>query len=458
MNQENRGSFGSKIGAILAAAGSAIGLGNIWRFPAEAGSNGGAAFILIYILFTLFIGIPVLMSEFVIGRRGKGDAYGSFRNLAPRTPWKIIGFISVLSSLLILGYYNLVAGWSVNYIVEAGINDLAGKTPQDYADGFYAFISHPIRPIFFLLVFVALTHFIVAMGVQKGIEKASKIMMPLLFFILIALAVVVLTLPGAGQGVHYLFDVDFSKITGKVLLEALGHAFFALSVGMGCMITYASYFKSDTDIMKTSLSVSLSGVLVAILAGLIIFPAAIPLGIETESGSALVFITLPNVFTQAFAGSPALAYISALAFYILLAMAALTSTISLYEAVVAFVHENLKLSRKVSCWIISAICFLLGVGASMAMGQWNEIKLFGFNFFDVLDKFTANILIPISGLGISLFVGWYMKKKDVLDEISNHGTLKATYFKAFYFLLRYVIPLAIILILLFQLGFFNLFL
>lgn len=452
MARNERASFGSKLGVILASAGSAVGLGNIWRFPYETGEHGGAAFILIYLCCVLFMGIPIMVAEFLIGRRSRANTAGAYQKLAPRTQWKWVGRMGVLCGFLILGYYSVVAGWTLEYIGEAASNSFAGKSAADFIGSFNGFVGNPWRPVLWMAVFMMLTHLIVVRGVEKGIEKASKIMMPALFLLLILLAVCALTLPGAGAGIEFLFKPDFSKIDAGAFLAAMGQAFFSLSLGMGCLCTYASYFKNDTNLPKTALNVGLIDTAVAILAGVIIFPAAFAVGIQPDAGPSLLFITLPNVFQQAFGGMPFVAVTLSVMFYVLLALAALTSTISLHEVVTAYLHEEFKMTRRKAAWIVTALCSVLGVISSLSLGDWKEYTVFGLTFFDFFDFVTAKLMMPIGGLLIAVFTGWYLDKKVVWEEITNQGSLKPIIYKVIIFLLKYLSPVAIIIIFMNELG------
>lgn len=317
MTKNDRANFGSKLGVILASAGSAVGLGNIWRFPYETGNHGGAAFILIYLACVLILGIPIMVSEFLIGRHSRANTAGAYQKLAPGTQWRWIGRMGVLAGFLILSYYSVVAGWTLEFIGEAVTDNFAGKTSADYINTFNSFSSNPWRPVIWLVLFLLATHFIIVKGVEKGIEKSAKIMMPMLFILLIILAGCSIALPGSGAGLEFLLKPEWDKVNANVFLSAMGQAFFSLSLGMGCLCTYASYFKKDTNLTKTAFSVSIIDTFVAILAGLIIFPAAFSVGIQPDAGPSLIFITLPNVFQQAFSGVPLLAYIFSVMFYIL---------------------------------------------------------------------------------------------------------------------------------------------
>ncbi len=460
MSQQTRENFGSKMGAVLAAAGSAVGLGNIWRFPIETGQNGGAAFIIVYIGCVLLLGIPIMMSEFVIGRHTHTNTAGAYRIMAPGTAWKWVGRLGVLSGFVILSYYSVVAGWTAEYTILAVSNSFDGKTTADFPSIFANFVSNPWKPLLWLLAFMITTHFIVVRGVKSGIERFSKIMMPALFVIMIVLTACSVMLPGAREGLHFLLKPDFSKITGTVVLNAMGQAFFSLSLGLGCLCTYASYFGPDTNIGKTALNVSLIDTMVAIMSGFIIFPAVFNAGYTLNSsdiGPSLLFITLPNVFQQAFGSIPALSYIVSVLFYFLLVVAALTSTISMHEVVTAYVSEEFNMPRRKAATIVTIACSLVGVVCSLSFGPFQDVKLFGMSIFDLFDYVSSNIFLPVGGMFISLFAGWYLDRHLLRDEITNGNTLRAPYFRVVIFILRYIAPVAIGIILLNQLGIFRLF-
>jgi NSS family neurotransmitter:Na+ symporter len=447
-----RANFGSKIGAILAAAGSAVGLGNIWRFPYEAGNHGGAAFILIYLGCVCLLGLPIMIAEFTVGRRSKASTGKAYSILAPGTQWKWIGYLGVLAGALILGYYSVVAGWTLEYIVEALGNGFAGKGAEDFVASFQNFSQDPVRPLVWLVVFLLATHFIVVKGVKKGIERSAKIMMPMLFILILILAVCSMTLPNAGKGLEFLLKPDFSKVDQDVFLGAMGQAFFSLSLGMGCLSTYASYFGSETKLGKTALSVGVIDTFVAILAGFIIFPAAFSVGIQPDAGPSLIFITLPNVFQQAFGAIPYLPMLFSVMFYVLLALAALTSTISMHEVVTAFLNEQFGLSRSKAAIIVTSFCTVLGVASSLSLGIWSEYTLFGLGCFDFLDFLTAKIMLPLGGLLVAVFVAWYLKRSVSYDEVTNYGLQKAPYFPVYMFILKYIAPVAIAMIFINELG------
>jgi NSS family neurotransmitter:Na+ symporter len=452
MEKQSRANFGSKLGIILASAGSAVGLGNIWRFPYETGNHGGAAFILIYLGCVLLLGLPVMIAEFVIGRRSHANTAAAYRILSSGTQWKWVGRMGVLTGFLILSYYSVVAGWTLEYIVEALFNGFADKSSGDYIASFQRFSSHPWRPIVWLVLFLLATHYIIVRGVEKGIERSAKIMMPALFILLLVLVVSAVMLPGAEKGIAFLLKPDFSKVNSDAFLAAMGQAFFSLSLGMGCLCTYASYFSKDTNLTKTAFSVGAIDTLVAILAGVIIFPAAFAVGIQPDAGPSLLFITLPNVFQQAFGNASILAYVFSVMFYVLLALAALTSTISMHEVATAYLHEEFNLIRSKAAWIVTGGCIFLGVFCSLSLGVMKEYTVLGLGIFDLFDYLTAKVMLPLGGLLISVFTGWYLDKKIVWSEISNDGSLKMPLYKLLVFILRFIAPIAILLIFINELG------
>lgn len=450
MTHTKRATFGSKIGVILATVGCAVGLGNIWRFPYMLGENGGAAFLLVYFFCILFLGIPVMITEFFIGRYSRKNAAGAFKVMAPGTKWSVIGYNGVTAAFLILGYYAVVAGWTLEYVTQAFTGSLAGKSAADFAGEFNAFSTDVFRPILWTVVFIALTHIIIISGVKEGIERASKVMMPVLFLILIALCVRSATLPGASEGLSFLFNPDFSKINSSVVLSAMGQAFFSLSIGMGCLITYASYFGKHTNLQTTALQVTVLDTLVAVLAGVMIFPAVFSFGIEPTTGPELVFITLPNVFEQLPFGN-----IWSFVFFVLLALAALTSTISLHEVSTAYVHEEYHISRKKAAIIVSIGVSILGIFCSLSMGVLKSYTLFGLNFFNLLDFVTAKIMLPLGGMMICIFTAKRVDKLLLKEEVTNHGTIRFYFFNTYAFFVKYIAPIGIGLIFLNELGLLN---
>lgn len=451
---DKRANFATRLGAILAAAGSAVGLGNIWRFPCETGANGGAAFILIYLFCIVFITVPVLIAELAAGRESRTNVYDAFRTLPQKTilgrrgrfVWRFVGAMCVLAGFLVFSYYSVVAGWTLQYAFEAGMDSFAGKDASQFAADFNAFISDPLRPALVMILFITITTGIVTLGVQRGIELGSKIMMPLLLVLLIVLACCSLTLPGASEGLEFLFKPDFSKITPQVAISAMGQAFFTLSVGMGCLMTYASYFSDKVNIVKDSFSVAFIDSCVAILAGVIIFPAAMSVGVSPDTGPSLVFITLPNVFQQAFGATPWLCYGVTVLFYLLLVMAALTSTISMLEITTAFVSEKFGLSRRKAAVILGAVTCVTGFACSMSFGNWSSVTVFGLGFFDLFDFFVAKFVMPLGGIFMCLLMRNLGKEK-VVSMLTNNGTLRLRWFaETFYFLVSWIIPVLIVLI------------
>ena len=442
-----RDSFGSRMGVIMAAAGSAVGLGNIWRFPYILGENGGGAFLIIYLVIVFSIGIPVMMSELVIGRRSQRNPVGAFKTLAPHKPWYMVGMMGIVAAFMILAFYTAVAGWTLEYIYQTLIGGFVGKSSGELTVMFDSFRSESLRPALWFSVFKLATSGIVLGGVRKGIEKSTKIMMPLLFVILIVMCIKALTLPGAGKGVEFLFRPDFSKITGNTVLMALGQAFFSLSIGMGTLITYGSYIPKDNKLASTAVQVSMVDLLVAVLAGIAIFPAVFAFGISPSSGESLTFIVLPGIFQQMTGGM-----IFAFAFFVLLAIAALTSTISVLEVIVAYFSEQLNLSRRTAIILATASMFILGIAASLSWGLMRDVKLFGLNIFDLFNYTTANILLPLGGLLIVAFLGWFFPGRESKDELSNGGTLRLRYYSLYRFAIRFLAPLAIALVFLNGLG------
>lgn len=442
-----RDSFGSRFGAIAALAGSAVGLGNIWKFPYEAGSNGGGAFMVIYIFFTVAIGLPIMLSEFALGRRGQRNAFGTFKVLAPGTKWYYFGMLSIIAAALILSFYGTVSGWTLEYVWLSFTNAFEGATAGHITDTFNEFISHPYKAVIWQVGFMVITGCIILAGVKKGIERYTKLMMPVLFVIIILLGIRACTLDGAGAGLKFLFYPDFSAVTGESILSALGQAFFSLSLGMGVLLTYASYVRKNDNLTQISLQVITTDTLVAILAGVAIFPAVFAFGIDPQAGPGLVFLTLPKVFQ-----SMPLGYLWAILFFILLTFAALTSAISLLEVVVAYLVEEKKLSRLKATILTTAGIGLLGVFSTLSFGPLKDTRFFGLSIFETFDYISSNILLPVGGILICIFAGWRLDKSILYAEISNEHSLKMRFFQVYIFILKYIAPLCILLILLNALG------
>lgn len=442
MHSNERANFGSKIGIVLASAGSAVGLGNIWRFPCEVGSNGGAAFILIYLLCIALLGIPVMVSEFLIGRHSRANTASAYKILAPGTQWKWLGFMGVIAAFLILSYYAVVAGWTLEYTVAAATDQFSRG--GDFTAFFNTFVSNPWKPALYMALFLLLTHIVIIRGVKEGIEKFSKVMMPMLLLIICILVICSFSMPGSVEGLTFLLKPDFSKVTTKVVLSAMGQAFFSLSLGMGCLCTYASYFSDEANLMKTAASVATIDTIVAVMAGFIIFPAVYSVqGLSPDAGPGLVFVTLPNVFQIAFGNVPWLGYIFSVMFYVLFVLAALTSTISLHEVSTAYIHESYHISRSKAAYIVTGGCIFLGVFCSLSFGVLSDATWMGMTIFDLFDFVTAKFIMPLGGMFISIFTGWYLDRKLVKDEVTNKGRLRLPFFGLYIFILKYVAPLAI---------------
>lgn len=439
--------FKSNFGAIAALAGSAVGLGNIWKFPYIAGTNGGGAFLIVYIFFTLAIGFPVMLAEFSLGRRSQQNALGTFKILAPGTRWILFGFLSIIAATLILSFYGTVSGWTLEYVWLSMNNSFKGQTAENINHLFTNFISHPYKALLWQTGFMFLTGAIIMGGVQKGIERYSKIMMPLLFIIVIALSINSTTLSGSSEGLKFLFFPKFSELTSKSILSALGQAFFSLSVGMGILLTYASYIPKSDNLTSISLKVIITDTLVAILAGIAILPAVFSFHIDPQAGPGLVFLTLPKVFQGLPAGQ-----LWATLFFILLTFAALTSSISLLEVPVAYLVEEKKLKRPVATMITTLFITSIGSFNTLSFGPLRDTKIFGMSIFDTCDYLCSNILLPIGGILICIFAGWYLDKAILYSELSNNGRLKIHFFKLYTFILKYIAPICIFLILLNVLG------
>ena len=439
-----RDSFGSRFGALVAMAGSAVGLGNLWRFPYLVGENGGAAFIIIYILMSFLICLPIFICEFVVGRRSQENAYSSFRDLSDGSWWKYVGMMTVIVPLIVTSYYSVVGGWSIEYLFKSlAFSFTLGESQAAISTMFGDFVSSPWLPLATHTLFLLITAVIVAAGIKGGIEKFSKIMMPMLFVIVLGIALYSMMLPGAKAGLDYLFNPDFSKIDAKACAAALGQAFFSLSIGFGTIMTYASYVSKKENVMFQSMATAASDLAFALIAGMAIMPAVFAFGLNPQSGPGLVFETLPYVFSQMPAGG-----VVAILFFLALLVAAVTSSISMFEVGVAYLVEEKKLPRVGACAIIFAFCWILGAFCSLSFGPLSEFRLFGRNIFDFFDNLSSNVLMTLGSLLTVLFVGWRLKKTDIYDEFTNGGTISmnAKIFGVLWFLIRYVAPLAIIVI------------
>ena len=447
-----RANFGSKLGVILATAGSAVGLGNVWRFPYMTGENGGAVFILIYVVCVMLLGIPCMISEFIIGRHAQSNTARAFRKVSGGTAWSIIGYMGVLTGFLITGYYAVVSGWCLQYVWASLVGHLQGD-PEYFKAYFAEFSGNPVKPIFWTVIILLITYLIIEHGVRDGIERASKMLMPTLFILLLIIVGAACMLPGAEKGIEFLFKPDFSAINSDVFLGALGQAFYSLSIAMGCICTYASYFSRSTNLTSSAVQISVIDCIVAILAGLMIFPAAFSVGVNPDSGPSLIFITLPNVFQQAFSSVPFVGYAVALLFFLLLSLAALTSLISLHEVSTAFFQEELVISRKKAALIVTVATSIIGAFCSLSLGAvGSALEFFGRTLFDWFDFITGQIFLPVVGFLTCIFVGWFVPHKIVHDQFTNWGTLRGRFFHLYIFLVKYVCPICILFIFLHQLG------
>lgn len=460
----SRGGFATRLGIIMATAGSAVGLGNIWRFPTQAGENGGSAFMLVYLLCIVALGLPVMIAEMVIGRRARTSAGQAFVVLAPGTAWRGLGLFMVLIPFLILSYYNVVAGWVLAYIIDAlsgrfvSLGAQAGGGGSDpFAANFMDFISHPWLPVAALVAFMLVTHLVIVRGVEKGIERYSRILMPVLFVLMLLLVGSALSMPGAGDGLAFLFAPDFSAISSSVVLSALGQCFYSLSLCMGVVLTYASYFRRDASLPRTAITVAGIDTLIAIMAGMIIFPAVFSVpGLEPNQGPSLVFIALPNVFNTVLSSLPVLAWLVPLLFYLLLGIATLTSCMCLHETVTAYLIDSHRLSRPRAAAAVSAGTIVLGVACALSFGPLADWTLLGMGIFDLFDYVTAKLMLPVSGLLICIFVGWRMRLVAIWKELTSYGRVKFIGLGLFMLAMRYLAPLLILLIMLSELGLLTL--
>ncbi|WP_305404986.1 sodium-dependent transporter [Photobacterium leiognathi] len=430
----NRGNWSSKIGFVMAAAGSAVGLGNIWKFPYTAGENGGGAFVAIYLLFVIFIGFSVMLTEFAVGRKTGLSAVGAFKTTDRR--WTFVGIMGVLSGLLIMGFYPVVGGWAIAYIYKISTGLLS--QPTAIGDSFSGFIADPMQPLFWMGLYLLLNIFVVIRGVSGGIEKAGKILMPLLFIILIIVSVKGLTLPGAMAGLEFLFKPDFSKIDSSVVLAALGQAFFSLSLGMGCMLTYGSYLRKKENLVQTTAMVTAMDTGVALLAGIAMFPAMFAFSMEPSAGPGLVFVVVPQLFAE----MGGIGFILALLFFIGLSVAALTSSVSLLEVVVAYLIDEKGFSRVTAVFSASIVMALLCILASLSIGGLGP-KLFDTGAFDIFDLLTDKIFLAVGGMLVCLFAGWRLDRSELKKEITNDGKVSFPLFNLWYALIKYIIPVAI---------------
>lgn len=417
----NRENFGSRAAVIMAMAGSAIGLGNIWRFPYMVGEYGGAAFILVFILCSFVLSFPIFLSEAVVGRKTKANAIGAMKQLAPKSFWTSLGYLSVITPMIIVSYYSIVGGWSIEYFFKSFSLNFGEFRPTGWT------------PLIFNTIFLALSCGIVAFGVKAGIEKFNKISIPLLFVLIVLIMLYSVNMPGAEKGVEYLIKPDFSKLTGRTFAFALGQSFYSMSLGMGIVITYSSYVHKDENLVASGAGTVIAALLFSILAGFAIMPAVFSAGIAPSSGPGLVYQTLPHVFTGMGETSPVIGTAVAVLFFFSVVVAAMTSSISLIEVGVAYLVEEKGVKRSWACVVVFAVAWLLGLAS-----------VFSLDVFGKVDAFSSNFMLTIGVMLVVLFVGWKMKKEDVRAELTNQGTVNNKVFGAFYFLVRYIAPITVL--------------
>lgn len=448
--KKEREQFATRLGVVATTVGSAVGLGNIWRFPFEAGSHGGGAFVAVDLFFIFVIGVPVICAEFVVGRHTGCNVRGAFRKLCPGSPWSVVGYIGLLASVLILSFYSVVAGWTLEYIYRS-LTGFGGETSvAGLHDSFDAFASSGWRPVVCTLLFLLANWLILARGVQKGIEKMSNVMMPLLFVILVVFCINSLMMPRAREGLAFLFWPDFSQITPRVLLSGMGQAFFSLSLGLGCLITYSSYFKKDTPLVRTAGVMAGLDTLVALLAGVIIFPAVFTFGQEPAAGPKLVFEVLPSIFMQ----MPG-AMLWSVLFFVLLFLASLSSTISMSEISIAAMVEEMGMSRRTATSVNILVAMAFGVVCALSFGPLSDMTVYGMTVFNLFDYVSSNILLPLGGMLVSLFVGWVVDRAVVRGELAPSGSRRSLLVaRMIVFCLRWVAPSCIALVFASGLGLF----
>ena len=435
----NRSTFGSKFGAITAIAGSAVGLGNIWKFPYVAGENGGAAFLIIYTVITLLISIPVLLAEFTIGRRGQSNAFRSFVNVAPHKGWAAIGILELLGAMFILSFYCVIAGWSLEYIWQSAEGGFAHMTQAQMDSQFNDFVASGWRPILWMIIFLILNAGVLCLGVSKGIERCSKFMIPALFSILVMLAGVNLWQPGFAEGAAFILEPDWSAVTGQTIIKALGQSFFSLSIGMAAMITYGSYIQRQESLVSVSVIVSLATVLMAVLAGLAIFPSVFTYHVPVTSGPDLVFKTLPPLFAELPGG-----YVISILFFVLLFFAALTTSLSILESLVAFFTEELRIARAYALMIGFGLILICSTFCALSQMPDSPVMIGNLSLFDWTDSFSSNYILPIAGLGCVILVGWFVPKTVVEHELTSSGRYPLWVFKFVLFMMRFVCPVIIL--------------
>ena len=441
-----RENFGSRFAVIAAMAGSAVGLGNIWRFPYILGEYGGAAFILVYMAACLLLALPIFFAESIIGRSSRSDTFGAMKKLAPGTPWRWAGLLTVVSPLLLLSYYSVVGGWSVEYLFKSLSFSFTDVPAEEIPHFFGRFISSPWQPIFAHTAFMALVAGVVLGGVKGGIEKFSKVAMPALFVLILAILIYSLTLPGSFKGVEYLIRLDFTKLSADAYAAALGQAFFSLSLGVGTILTYASYVKQEENLMLSGLGTAVSDLLFALIAAFAVMPAVFAAGLQPGGGPGLVFETLPYIFHKMGEGMPLVSTLVSSVFFVAILAAALTSAISMLEVGVAFLTDERGMKRRSATLVLAVACWAVGILCSLSFGSLSHVTILGCTFFDFLDHLCSDWLLPLGGLIFTLFVGWKMSRDSVRNEFTNGGTVNTRLFGVVYFLMRYVAPVGILVV------------
>ena len=440
--KQSHAQWGSRMGFVLAATGSAVGLGNIWKFPYMTGVSGGSAFVLTYLLCIALIGLPILVAEWLIGRRGQKNPIHAMEDVAAQNQrakaWSIIGMVGVLGSFLILSFYSVIGGWAVDYIFMTGSGTFAGLDGDGTGKIFTGFLGNHEQLLVWHTVFMALTISIVAMGVAGGLERASKLMMPGLAIVLLILVAYGMFATGAfGRALSFLFTPDWSKINGSVLLAALGHAFFTLSLGMGIMMSYGSYLGQEVNLLKTARTVVILDTVIALFAGMAIFPLVFANNLEPAAGPGLIFVTLPIAFGNMTGGT-----LLGVLFFILLTFAALTSSISLLEPTVELLEEKTPLGRKGATLVAGAAIWALGIACLLSFNLWSEFTILGNNIFDFLDKLTSKFMLPLTGLGTIIFAAWFMNQESIRKELGLQGGA----YMLWHIISRFVAPIGVIIV------------
>lgn len=444
---KERAKFATRAGAIAATVGSAIGLGNIWRFPYEAGANGGGAFILVYLLCIVVLGIPVILSEFIIGRATHKNMKGALKQLSPNSRVYCFAYVCIAGSIIILSFYSVVCGWVVEYLYQACTGGLQGHTPTQYGDLFAALVGSPWRCTGWTLLFLVMNFVVMLGGVQKGVERTSRVMMPLLFLMLIVFCIYSLTLPGARQGLTFLFNPDFSQLTWRGVVDAFGQAFMSLTLGISGLVTYSSYFKDEAPLTRDAVTIASLDTMVAVLAGVMIFPAVFSYGMTPEAGPKLIFEVLPSIFSQMTGGT-----LIAIAFFVLVFFAAITSTISLSEIAITFFTEEFHISRRRATIWCAAITVVLAVFSALSFNVLDHVRIFGLNFFDLFNYMGSNVFMLMGGLFTAIYVGWFLDRKVIEHQLTSGGRYTTHVFRYTIFCLRYIAPVAVILIFLWCIG------